>query len=343
MQAQSTKNSLIGNRRWTDRQEGTPLPHRGGWGLRWLQRGGLRILCYHGVCADEIGEAPWLRSHFVTATRFAQQMETLVRQGPVVYLPDVMARTASGSVTTHGDSFAITFDDVAACSFVHARPVLERLGIRASFFVATGHVASGQLFHSDVVHLLRWRPELLDLGKRVSMSSLSADTTAYKRMTLAEVRAEMEEAESIVRRQLDATALQTLRPLNWEEVEQLCAEGHEIGGHTVDHVILGRQSPQVRREQIANSVLDLERRLHTRVMGFAYPNGGPGDFGEPDHAVLRELGVQYALTTRPGFADGGDILSLPRMCVGLGHTRRRFALELTGLLDRRRRKQYGCR
>ena len=62
------------------------------------------------------------------------------------------------------------------------------------------------------------------------MSSLSADTTAYKRMPLDEVRAEMDEAESIVRRRLDATTLETLRPLNWEEVQQLHAEGHEIGG-----------------------------------------------------------------------------------------------------------------
>lgn len=343
MQAQSTRNGLVGDGRWTGRQEDTPLPHRGGRGLRWLRRGGLRILCYHGVCADQVGDAPWLRSHFVTATRFAQQMEMLSRHGPVVFLPEVMARTASEPAATHADSFAITFDDVAACSFVHARPVLERLGIRASFFVATGHVTSGQLFHSDVVHLLRCQPELLDPEKRVSMSSLSTDAAVYKRMTLAEVRLEMEEAESIVRRQLDATTLETLRPLNWEEVEQLCADGHEIGGHTVDHVILGRQSPKVRREQITNSVLDLERRLHTKVTGFAYPNGGPGDFGEPDQMVLRELGVQYALTTRPGLANGGDVFCLPRMCVGLGHTRRRFALELTGLLDRRRLKQCGWR
>ena len=131
--------------------------------------------------------------------------------------------------------------------------------------------------------------------------------------------------------------------MNWDEVAQLAADGHEIGAHTVDHVILGRQSPQVRREQITNSVLELERRLRTRVTGFAYPNGGPGDFGKPDHAVLRELGVQYALTTRPGPAGGGDVFSLPRICIGLGHTRRRFALELTGLLDRRRQKQYGWR
>lgn len=343
MQTRSTENSLVGDRRWTGRTEGTPLAHRGGWGLRWLRRGGLRILCYHGVCADEVGEAPWLRSHFVTATRFAQQMEMLLRHGPVVYLPDVMARTANESMTTHTDSFAITFDDVAACSFVHARPVLERLGIRASFFVATGHVTSGQLFHSDVAHLVRCRPELLDLGKRVSMLSLSADAAAYKRMTLAEVRTEMEDVESTVRRRLDVTTLETLRPLNWEEVEQLCGQGHEIGGHTVDHVILGRQSPQVRRQQIVDSVHQLERRLGRPVRGFAFPNGGPGDFGEPDHAVLRELGMRYALSTRPGFAVGADPLALPRVCIGLGHTRRRFTLELTGLLDRRRQKQSGWR
>jgi len=312
------------------------------WSLVFNRATGLRILCYHGVCADEAGASPWVRSHFVTASQFRHHVELLLRRGCVAYLPDVIPRMKQFGERA-GPHFAITFDDVAACTFVHARPVLHRLGIRASFFVATGHVTTGRLFCGDLVHLLRCEGRRSDCAKDRAMDPVLAKAYSYKQMTLEEADAMNSQAEAILHDRLDPSIREALRPMNWDEVAQLAADGHEIGAHTVDHVILGRQTPQVRREQIANSVLELERRLQTKVTGFAYPNGGPGDFGPPDRTVLHELGVQYALTTRPGSVDGEDVFSLPRISVGLGHTRRRFALELTGVLDRRRRRQYGWR
>jgi len=285
---------------------------------------------------------PWVPSHFVTVSQFRQQMEMLSGRASVVHLPDVLPQIIHDADRL-GPCFAITFDDVAACAFVHARPVLERLGIRASFYVATGHVTGGRLFCGDVARLLRCEAKCMQCTQRKAIDHLLTKADGYKRLTLEETRQTLAKARFMLDSRLDPTVREALRPMNWGEVAQLADEGHEVGAHTVDHVILGRQSPQVRREQITDSVLDLQRRLHTKVMGFAYPNGGPGDFGEPDRAVLRELGVRYALTTRPGLTGGSDAFSLPRTCVGLGHTRRRFALELTGLLDRRRRKQYGWR
>ena len=320
--------------------------------LHSQRQGALRILCYHGVCADDVAGQPWVPSHFVSAGEFRHQMGIVRRYGPVVHLPDVMHAMADGSYKAEA-AFAVTFDDVAACSFQHARPVLEELGIRASFFVSTGHVSTGRLFDGDVLNLLRIRPQLAEPSRLAAIQPLVDDPPQRKLMTLCQLRSALDEVQRVVRERLDPRIRETLRPMNWDEVTQLAEAGHEIGGHTVDHVILGRQPDQVRRRQVADSLAELEKRLNRKGVGFAYPNGGPGDFGEQDQAVLRELGVQYALATRPGFARlrddrardeparWADLLALPRVCIGSSHTPDTFAWELSGLLDRRRQRQQG--
>jgi hypothetical protein len=79
------------------------------------------------------------------------------------------------------------------------------------------------------------------------------------------------------------------------------------------------------------------------VCGFAYPNGGPHDFVAGDDATLRAAGVRSAVTTRTAFARGHDLFALPRVCIGGSHTPQRLALELSGLLDRRRQRVQGWR
>jgi hypothetical protein len=164
---------------------------------------------------------------------------------------------------------------------------------------------------------------------------------ALRKLDLRLYQPLLEEVSSIFRERLDPAIIETLRPLNWQEVREIHSAGHEIAGHTVDHAILGAQSPAVRRHQILRCIETIEDMLKIKVAGFAYPNGGPGDFGEEDRRTLRAARVHYAVTTRSGYADEHDRFELPRLCIGRGHTRESFLLELTGLLDERRRRQQG--
>ncbi len=318
------------------------LDHIGLLRRHFERRGGLRILCYHGVCADEVLGEPWVPSYFVGASNFARQIEIIQRFAAVVPLAEAVERAADGSGGTEG-ALAVTFDDAPACNFVHARHVLRAFGVRASFFVATGHATTGQLFVADVLRLLRCRPALGPPGNQAALAALVRAPAKHKRMCLDELAAVLRMPEQVVRARLDPAVREAPRPMNWSELQQLADEGHEIGAHTVDHAILGAQRPDVRRAQILDSAAEIERRLGKRALGFAYPNGGPGDFGPEDYATLREAGVAYALATRAGFADAADPLNLPRLCIGRGHTPASFALELSGLVDRRRLRQQRWR
>lgn len=95
-------------------------------------RPGIRLLFYHRV-SDERDELA------VSRVRFAAQMEELARQGyEVVDVPTAARAALEG---TGRNIIGLSFDDGYVDVLDHGLPVLERLGFRATIFVATGIVA----------------------------------------------------------------------------------------------------------------------------------------------------------------------------------------------------------
>ena len=52
----------------------------------------------------------------------------------------------SGQLMVKAKKFAITFDDGYRDNYLHAFPLLKRLGMRATVFVSSGYVDTGQPF-----------------------------------------------------------------------------------------------------------------------------------------------------------------------------------------------------
>ena len=95
------------------------------------------ILAYHNIVADEAAQVGDLANHLPLST-FAAQMAELRATHDVVPLPEVLA-------PSRGDRprVAITFDDAYRRAIVNAVPVLVRLGLPATFFVAPAFVGGG--------------------------------------------------------------------------------------------------------------------------------------------------------------------------------------------------------
>jgi peptidoglycan/xylan/chitin deacetylase (PgdA/CDA1 family) len=89
--------------------------------------------------------------------------------------------------------------------------------------------------------------------------------------------------------------------LAWDDVDELAAAGHEIGGHTVDHVDLTSVPPAEAGEQVARDrQAFLDRGYEAR--SFAYPYG---EWNEAAREVV--VGCGFASARRAwGLAGDGD-------------------------------------
>ena len=299
---------------------------------------GLRILAYHGICADEVAGEAWLPPHFVTASCFARQMRILSDLGRIVHLPDIVDDLASGRALEE-PAFAITFDDGHACTLRHAVPAMDALNIRATFFAATGHIDDGTWFLSDRLRVLSSLPRRLTAELPAELRSYLESPTRFKSVACDEVRALVEECWPAATEHLGPRVDRTLHPMRWPDLVALQRAGHEIAAHTVSHVILARETRARRQAEIVDSIRRVREHV-SQCVGFAYPNGVPGDFDGRDVGILRREGIHYAVTTTPGrCVPPQDVYRLPRTSIGLGHDEHTFTLEMSGRLDSRRRRQ----
>lgn len=219
-------------------------------------------------------------------------------------------------------SAVVTFDDGFADNATEALPVLAKLGLPATFFIATGYLGDGCMFNDAVIEACRRAPE----GTWVTGTPEFGDVAtggAGERPALAQRLIDgLKYADAGRRRACAAELLASAgaRPppglmMSEAQLRALHAAGMEIGGHTRTHPILARLDEQAAREDIRAGKADLEAITGARVGLFAYPNGRPGrDFLARDARLVREAGFTAAVTTAWGYADRTtDPFQVPRV------------------------------
>ncbi len=97
------------------------------------------VLMYHRVApADQIGTS--LPGLVVPPDLFAAQLEALVAAGWQSITAAQLAADLAAGVEPPARTFVITFDDGRRDSYTEAFPILQRLGLVATFYVITGRV-----------------------------------------------------------------------------------------------------------------------------------------------------------------------------------------------------------
>ncbi len=216
---------------------------------------------------------------------------------------------------------AITFDDGYADNHEVAMPILQRHGLPATFFIATGFLDGGCMWNDMVVESVReCQSGELDL-RFVGVGQFKAGSPTEKRLTIESILAAIKyrppEDRLALARRIAAIAKISLRKdlmMSSEQVRQMDRNGMLIGAHTVSHPILARLERKVAEREIAESRRHLEEILGKRVGLFAYPNGKPGADYLPEHAeIVRGLGFDAAVSTHPAAVRSVDeLFDLPR-------------------------------
>lgn len=276
----------------------------------------LSILIYHRV----LPAIDPLFPHEPTAASFERQMRLLKSAFNVLPLADAVQRLQQGTLPAR--AACITFDDGYADNLTIATPILKKLGLPATFFIATAYLNGGRMFNDSVIEAIRLSPltslnlESLGFG-RFDISDPAAKANAINRILPHVKYLPLELREQTVAR---IAALSQCAPLpdnlmmSTEQLQALHAAGMEIGGHTARHPILAKLDADAVRHEIADGKTFLEQTLSARIRLFAYPNGKPGADYLPEQAQLvRDLGFDAAVSTQPGFAQQtSDVFQLPR-------------------------------
>ncbi len=270
----------------------------------------LSILIYRRVVASPDPLFP----ETVDARRFSQHLRLLKRWFRVLPLAQAARRLRERSLPNR--AACITFDGGYAEHAAVAMPLLQRHGLPATFFVASGFLDGGYSWSDAVIELVRTAP-----GTRLNLSrggfgvydiGCMQQRRAVLDMLLAALAtlAPVERLERVrlMARHTSATMLSS------DQLIALHRAGMEVGAHTVNQASLASLSNAEARAEIGNNRTRLEQIIQAPVRLFAYPNGKPGcDFEKRHGNMLRSAGFDAAVTTAPGAArPDTDPYELPR-------------------------------
>lgn len=297
----------------------------------------LSVLIFHRVRA----EVDPLFPEELDALRF-ERFGRLVRSWfHVLPLHEAVRRLAEGTLPSR--ALSITFDDGYADNCSVALPILRRLGVPATFFIAVGYLDGGRMWNDTVIESVRrHQRDRLDLG-RLGLGIHPTDSAVARRNSIAQLIVRLKHLLPIEReRAADAIAetagvdLPRDLMMSSDQVRELRRAGMAIGGHTVTHPILSRLPDDVAMREIAEGKARLEALIGEPVELFAYPNGKPElDYKLIHVRMAREAGFKAALTTAPGAArQGDDLFQLPRFTPWGGQPLRKL-LQFLGNLSRR--------
>jgi peptidoglycan/xylan/chitin deacetylase (PgdA/CDA1 family) len=285
--------------------------------LRVLRNAPLAIAYWTGVAGRarrDDGRACVLMLHG-SPRRWAALIERALvyvkRQFDVVPL----GALAGGQAADVPRPLAITFDDGMRNNVQIAYPLLQRLGLPATFFVCPQLVDERAWIWSQEMRLRLLRlSSLCELSLATGGPREVETFVAWMKTLGAGLRAEVEAKVRRATPNFAASAAERheFELAHWDELRSLDPRLVTIGSHTLTHPILPWLGPREVEAEVAGSRRLLEERLGREVDLFAYPNG---DSDAQVHACVRRT-YRAAVTVEEGCFDAGcDPHLLPRINV----------------------------
>lgn len=293
-------------------------------------QGRLSVLIFHRVLAQVDSLFP----DEMHARQFDALCGWLKHWFNVLPLDAAVAHLKIGTLPERAAS--ISFDDGYADNLTVAVPILQRHGLTATFFIATGFLDGGRMWNDTIIAAVRGcTADTLDL-EPLGLGCHPLKSVEDRRKAITALIDQIkyrpiEERLAIGTRMADLAASQMPDDLMMtsDQVLAIHRAGMQIGAHTVSHPILARLDDTQARQEIEDSKRFLERLLGERVGLFAYPNGKPGeDYLPRSVGIVRSVGFDAAVSTAWGASRAGDDLLQIRRFTPWDTSRLRFGARM---------------
>ena len=277
----------------------------------------FQILMYHRINDDPDGGLP-----ATPVNVFARQMEYLATHYVVFTLEEIVDRLRTRDIPER--AVVVTLDDGYRDNFTQAFPILRRLGVPATIFLATDAIGTGNLLWHDQVCVAISRTEREFLEGYGSSDGHSLTSSHEKFRAMEKVLWYLRSLDNFERVEQMSELIKQLGVstqgnefsimLGWEDIRAMRMAGIRFGAHTLTHPILTQISDKEVRAEVRKSKEILETFLKEPVTSFAYPSGRAIDFNDRVKTIVEEEGFHCAVTTIPGVnSPGDDIFALRRM------------------------------
>ena len=302
-------------------------------------RSRLSVLIFHRV----LHESDPLFPSEMHARRFDKLCRWLAAWFNVLPLDQAVERMKSGTLPARAAS--ITFDDGYADNYHVAVPILQRYGLTATFFIATGFLDGGRMWNDSIIETVRrCHATGLDLSK-LGLGSHQLERVEAQQVAIATLIGQIKYRPGAERDSLteEIAALAEVRlprnlMLTSTEVKAMRQLGMQVGAHTVTHPILAQLTNEQALIEIGASKRFLEELLGERVGLFAYPNGKPGeDYSPRTVEIVRSLEFDAAVNTQWGTSGTHDDPFQIRRFTPWDETKWRFGARLLANVGRARR------
>lgn len=297
----------------------------------------LLIQMFHNVVSDEDKGRHWYNIDPPCAAELEAVIVALKQRFRILTVAEALTE-----IKHLGDlrepTAALTFDDGYRSNFEIAFPILKRHGIKATIYLPTDWI--------DGKMRLWWT----DLTLRIDRCELTGEKiTAVERLLESKLRGTRraapntpagkerfhEDLGNCLMRMADSARTAMLAqiyrvlgdgeappatepPLSWEQIKEMAAYGIEFGAHTCSHPNLSYLDLAAAEHEIVESRRVIEKRLGTKVTGFAYPYGYDVEGYRRFAEILKKHHFLYAATSWWGYVDkDSDLFLLRRMMLPL--------------------------
>lgn len=306
--------------------------------MRALKGRPVTVLCYHTLRPDADPLDAWT---VVRESDFVRQMEFLRAHYDVVSLDAAL----SGE---NGDSgrprAVVTFDDGEVGLYDSLLPLVTRLCLPVTLYIATEQIETGQAYWFDAVMngLQAPGPFTIDLRPAgLKAWTVGPEHGAGRWAVVSDILEALKAVPPAQRSALAADVVaqapapsgapfKPLQPLSVAQLAELSrSEWVTIGAHSHCHSLLDQIPTADARTSVARSRALLEGWTGQPVRHFAYPNGNHDAAVE---AIVADTGFRSAMAlTGKLWHRGANPLVLPRVLVGRYDDFDRFKLRLAEL------------
>ena len=254
-----------------------------------------------------------------TAGWFEGLMRSLKARFDFISVDEAVGRAREGRL--NGRTLSVTFDDGYADNYTIALPILSKLEIPATFFVASSYLDGGRMWNDAITETFRRLPPgrhdidlpgqpSLEISDEVSRYAAASSTiAAWKHLPQVERQSKVDALADRV-----GDMPNDLMMTSGQLRAMAGMHGATIGGHTRTHPILSCMEPDEARDEIEGGKADLEGILDREVTLFAYPNGKwEQDYRAEHSELVRAAGFDAAVATDWGvLSSRDDLFRIPR-------------------------------